>query len=24
LFGQVATRHSGPELFTLSVPLHTA
>jgi tRNA-2-methylthio-N6-dimethylallyladenosine synthase len=24
LFGEVATRHSGPELFTLSVPLHTA
>jgi tRNA-2-methylthio-N6-dimethylallyladenosine synthase len=24
LFGEVATRHSGPELFTLSVPLQTA
>jgi tRNA-2-methylthio-N6-dimethylallyladenosine synthase len=23
LFGEVATRHSGPELFTLSVPLQT-
>src|SRR4051812_10919054 len=24
LFGEVATRHSGPELFTLSIPLQTA
>jgi tRNA-2-methylthio-N6-dimethylallyladenosine synthase len=24
LFGEIATRHSGPELFTLSVPLQTA
>jgi tRNA-2-methylthio-N6-dimethylallyladenosine synthase len=24
LFGEVVTRHSGPELFTLSVPLQTA
>jgi tRNA-2-methylthio-N6-dimethylallyladenosine synthase len=24
LFGEVATRHSGPELFTLSPPLQTA
>src|SRR4051812_12726944 len=24
LFGEIATRHSGPELFTLSIPLQTA
>jgi tRNA-2-methylthio-N6-dimethylallyladenosine synthase len=24
LFGEIATRHSGPELFTLSAPLQTA
>jgi tRNA-2-methylthio-N6-dimethylallyladenosine synthase len=24
LFGEVATRHSGPELFTLSIPMQTA